>query len=195
MKAMSVEKDIKKEVNELLENEIGEEGFEEYLQMKINEFSCLSRDAGVERPGQFPDGRRTSSHLVFPILVHDGFSELMPQVIGLVFTGLAGKTVFFGCSAKDLEDNLMSKFDELLTFEGLPTSVNWDPIDVFLSSKHGLILLPSDVIYARAYGWRDLMEKVRTGERTSNYLVVSKMGRMALVSDTQKEAFKKIKMS
>ena len=184
---------IEKEVKEDRKIELNEDNFEEYLQMRINELSCLSREAGIVRPGQLPDGRRTNSVLVFPILAHTGSPNFMPRVIGLVFTGLAGKSVYFGDGKLDLEEDLITTMNELLEFEGMPPSVNWSPIEVFLESNYGIILLPADVLYAREHGWHELMKKVRSGERTSNRLVVSMMGRMALVSDSQKAAFKQLK--
>lgn len=169
--------------------------WEDALQAQINELSCLAEEVGVVRPGKI-GSRRTKSRLVYPVVIHDAKHCPYPTVIGLVFTGLAGKTLFFGMGKMDLPQELRSHIDSILNFEGMLTSVHWDAatvIDVFLETRTAVILLPEDVFFARQNGLVKLMELVKSGERSTNRLVVKTMGRMAISMKKQKSAFIQLK--
>ena len=165
--------------------------WENALQSQINELSCLAEEMGIVRPGKI-GSRRTKSKLIYPILTFDAIHCPYPTVIGLVFTGLAGKTLFFGMGKMELPLELSTYLDSILRFEGMLTNVHWDAatvIDLFLETRTTIILLPEDVLFAREYGLMKLMQQVKRGERPTNRLVVKKMGRMALGMETQKSAF------
>lgn len=169
--------------------------WENILQSQINELSCLAEEMGIVRPGKI-GSRRTKSKLIYPIITFDAIHCPYPTVIGLVFTGLAGKTLFFGMGKMELPLELRTYLDSILCFEGMLTNVHWDAatvIDLFLESRTTIILLPEDILFAREYGLMKLMQQVKRGERSTNRLVVNKMGRMALGMEHQKSAFIQLK--
>ena len=180
-------------VDHAFEIEVGENDWESIIQMQVNELSCILEKEGIERPGQFANGRRTSSHLVYPIVAYDAERCPYPTVLGLVLTGLAGKTLFFGMGIKGLSVGLVDYMNELLELEGMPVGVQWNPADVFIEAKVATILLPDDILFARENGWIELMGQVREGKRSTNRLVVTKMGRMALMDKKQDIAYEELK--
>jgi len=179
-------------VDHAFEIEVGENDWESIIQMQVNELSCILEKEGIERPGQFANGRRTSSHLVYPIVAYDAERCPYPTVLGLVLTGLAGKTLFFGMGIKGLSVGLVDYMNELLELEGMPVGVQWNPADVFIEAKVATILLPDDILFARENGWIEMMKQVREGKRSTHRLAVTKLGRMALAHDKQKSAYKKL---
>lgn len=172
--------------------EVNEDDWESIIQMQVNELSCILEEKGIQRPGQFTNGRRTSSKLVYPIVAYDAERCPCPTVLGLVLTGLGGKTLFFGMGMEGLSVELVDYMNELLEFEGMPTGVKWNPADVFIEAKVAAILLPDDVLFARENGWIEMMNQVREGKRSTHRLAVSKMGRMALAHEKQKRAYKEL---
>ncbi|PXY72083.1 MAG: hypothetical protein CXX81_29830 [Methanobacteriota archaeon] len=172
--------------------EVDEDDWESIIQMQVNELSCLVESEGIQRPGQFANGRRTSSHLVYPIVAYDAKRCPCPTVLGLVLTGLEGKTLFFGMKIKDLSVGLVDYMNDLLEFEGMPIGVQWNPADVFIEAKVATILLPDDILFARENGWIEMMSQVRDGKRSTHRLAVAKMGRMALAHEKQKRAYKEL---
>ena len=172
--------------------EIDENDWESIIQMQVNELSCILEKEGVQRPGKFANGQRTSSHLVYPIVAYDAERCPYPTVLGLVLTGLAGKTLFFGTGIRGLSVGLVDYMNELLEFEGMPIGIQWNPADVFIEAKVATILLPDDILFARENGWIEMMKQVRDGKRSTHRLVVDKMGRMALAHDKQKSAYKEL---
>jgi hypothetical protein len=173
--------------------EIDENDWESIIQIQVNELSCIVESEGIQRPGQLANGQRTSSHLVYPIIAYDAERCPYPTVLGLVLTGLAGKTLFFGMGTKGLSTGLLDYMNELLEFEGMPIGVQWNPADIFIEARIATILLPDDIIFARENGWIEMMSQVREGKRSTHRLVVAKMGRMALAHDKQKSAYKELK--
>ena len=113
--------------------------------------------------------------------------------MGLVLTGLRGRTVIYEIDREELPIGLADYMTELLEFEGMPTSIDWNPTDVFIEAKVATILLPEDILFARENGWRELMQQVRSGARTTHRLAVEKMGRMALADKKQSKAYKELK--
>jgi len=178
--------------NYAFEIEVNEDDWESIIQMQINELSCILENEGIQRPGKFANGRRTSSHLIYPIVAYDAERCPYPTVLGLVLTGLAGKTLFFGMGIKGLSIDLVDYMNDLLEFEGIPTGVEWNPADVFIEAKVASILLPDDILFARENGWVEMMSQVREGKRTTHRLAVAKLGRMALAHDKQKRAYKEL---
>jgi len=174
------------------EIKVDENDWESIIQMQVNELSCMLQKKGVKRPGQFANGRRTSSRLVYPIVAFDVERCPYPIVIGLVLTGLAGKTLLFGVEIKDLSVELKDYMNELLEFEGIPTGIRWNPVDVFIEARVATILLPDDVLFARENGWIEMMSQVREGKRSTHRLAVDKLGRMALAHEKQKRAYKEL---
>tara|TARA_B100001094_G_scaffold126879_1_gene122933 strand:- start:213 stop:794 length:582 start_codon:yes stop_codon:yes gene_type:complete len=170
--------------------------WEKDIQNQVNELSCLAQEQGVIRPGTFPNGRRTSSTIVYPILLYDEFHCPEPTVIGIVLTGLHGKSTLFGISKENLPSPLKLFLEEREKFEGMHPA-HWDGhvvVDLFLEAKSALILLPEDVFFARENGWVYLMNEVRKANRSTHRVLVSKMGRGALWCDKkQKSAFMKLK--
>jgi hypothetical protein len=181
-----------KEVGYTLENEVDEDDWESIIQMQVNELSCILESKGIQRPGQFENGLRTSSHLVYPIVAYDAERCPCPTVLGLVLTGLAGKTLFFGMGIKGLSAGMLDYMNELLEFEGMPIGVQWNPADVFIEAKVATILLPDDILFARENGWIEMMSQVREGKRSTHRLAVAKLGRMALAHEKQKRAYKEL---
>jgi len=175
-----------------LEIETNEDDWESIIQMQVNELSCRVESEGIQRPGQSATGRRTSSRLVYPIVAYDDERCPYPTVLGLVLTGLAGKTLFYGMKIKELSVGLVDYMEDLLDFEGMPTGVQWNPVEIFIEAKVATILLPDDILFARENGWIEMMNQVRDGKRSTHRLVVSKMGRMALTDEKQKRAYKKL---
>ena len=166
------------------------------LQLQINELSCLAENEGIQRPGIFSNGRRTSSKLIYPVLAYDAVHCPYPTVIGLILTGLQGKTIMVGLGKQELPLGLKTCLDEILEFEGMAVEVHWkaaDVADILLEARIATILLPEDVMFARQNGWVEMMALVRQGERSTHRLVVAKMGRMALAFEKQKKAYKKLK--
>lgn len=178
--------------NYAFEIEVNEDDWESIIQMQINELSCILEHEGIQRPGKFANGRRTSSHLIYPIVAYDAERCPYPTVLGLVLTGLAGKTLFFGMGIKGLSIDLVDYMNDLLEFEGIPTGVEWNPADVFIEAKVASILLPDDILFARENGWVEMMSQVREGKRTTHRLAVAKLGRMALAHDKQERAYKEL---
>jgi len=174
------------------EIEVDEDEWESIIQMQVNELSCILEKEGIQRPGQLANGRRTSSHLVYPIVAYDAERCPCPTVLGLVLTGLAGKTLFFGMGIKGLSVGLVDYMNELLVFEGMPIGVQWNPADVFIEAKVATILLPDDILFARENGWVEMMNQVREGKRSTHRLVVAKIGRMALAHEKQERAYKEL---
>ncbi|HIG20468.1 MAG TPA: hypothetical protein EYQ78_06865 [Candidatus Poseidoniales archaeon] len=183
----------KENVDFTSEVEVDEEDWESIIQMQVNELSCILEKKGIQRPGQFPNGQRTSSHLVYPIVAYDAERCPYPTVLGLVLTGLAGQTLFFGMGVKGLSVGLVDYMNELLEFEGMPIGVRWNPADVFIEARVAIILLPDDILFARENGWIEMMGQVREGKRSTHRLVVTKMGRMALMDEKQDRAYKELK--
>jgi hypothetical protein len=174
------------------EIEVNEDDWESIIQMQVNELSCILEMEGIQRPGQFPNGRRTSSNLVYPIVAYDAERCPCPAVLGLVLTGLEGKTLFFGMGIKGLSVGLVDYMNDLLEFEGMPIGIQWNPADVFIEAKVATILLPDDILFARENGWIEMMSQVRDGKRSTHRLAVAKMGRMALAHEKQKRAYKEL---
>ena len=186
------ENDGAESVDYAFEIEVNEDDWESIIQMQVNELSCILEEKGIQRPGQFTNGRRTSSKLVYPIVVYDAERCPCPTVLGLVLTGLAGKTLFFGMGMEGLSVELVDYMNELLEFEGMPIGVKWNPAEVFIEARVATILLPDDILFARANGWIEMMNQVREGKRSTHRLVVAKMGRMALAHEKQKRAYKEL---
>ena len=179
-------------VDYAFEIEVDENEWESIIQMQVNELSCILESKGIQRPGQFENGLRTSSHLVYPIVAYDAERCPCPTVLGLVLTGLAGKTLFFGMGIKGLSVGLVDYMNELLELEGMPVGVQWNPADVFIEAKVATILLPDDILFARENGWIEMMKQVREGKRSTHRLAVAKLGRMALAHEKQKRAYKEL---
>ena len=181
------------EVGYTFEVEVDEEDWEDIIQMQVNEMSCLAGVEGLQRPGRFANGRRTSSFLVYPIVAYDDERCPYPLVLGLVLTGLRGGTAIYEIDREQLPIGLADYMTELLEFQGMPTCVDWNPTDVFIEAKVATILLPDDVLFARENGWLELMAQVRSGARTTHRLAVEKMGRMALADKKQRKAYKELR--
>jgi hypothetical protein len=168
---------------------------EELIQAQVVHLSSAAEEQEIQRPGTFPCGRRTGSKLVFPIvhLGKDGIEN--PVLLGIVMTGLHGKSLIFGYQLEDLDGDLKEELEQLIEFEGLSERVNWPAdalADVLLDHRKALILLPNDVLYARENGWNQLFEDVKTGVRTTNRTAVRRMGRLILGSDRQVDAYNQI---
>ena len=181
-------------VEHAFEIEVDEDDWESIIQMQVNELSCILEKEGIQRPGQLANGRRTSSHLVYPIVAYDAERCPCPTVLGLVLTGLSGKTLFFGMGIKGLSVGLVDYMTDLLEFEGMPIGVQWNPADVFIEAKVATILLPDDILFARENGWIEMMSQVREGKRSTHRLAVAKLGRMALAHEKQKRAYKELEV-
>ncbi|RZD46835.1 MAG: hypothetical protein CXT68_05730 [Methanobacteriota archaeon] len=178
--------------NYAFEIEVNEDEWESIIQMQVNELSCILESENIQRPGKFTNGRRTSSHLVYPIVAYDAERCPYPTVLGLVLTGLAGKTLFFGTGIKGLSVGLVDYMNDLLEFEGMTIGIQWNPADVFIEAKVATILLPDDILFARENGWIEMMSQVREGKRSTHRLAVAKLGRMALAHEKQKRAYKEL---
>ena len=174
---------------------------EEYVQAQIIHLSSESIHQGIKRPGAFSNGRRTNSKLVFPIIYIGEQESSSPLVLGIVMTGLCGRSIIFGYSLLELNIEIQSEITELLEFEGFPVKssfgkpMNWEAktvVDVLLEYKRAFILLPNDVLYSRERGWNRLIEDVKTGVRSTNRTAINKLGRMALKSEKQRTAYKQI---
>ena len=177
------------------EEPISQRNIEQKIQAQVVHLSSAAEDQGIERPGTFTCGRRTGSKLVFPIVYigKDGVEN--PVVLGIVMTGLHGKSLIFGYRLEDLDGDPKEELDQLIEFEGLSERVNWPAdalADVLFDHRKALILLPNDVLYARENGWDQLFEEVRTGVRTTNRTGVRRMGRLILGSDRQVDAYNQI---
>ena len=174
---------------------------EEYVQAQIIHLSSESIHQGIKRPGAFSNGRRTNSKLVFPIIYIGEQESSSPLVLGIVMTGLGGRSIIFGYSLLELNVEIQSEITKLLEFEGFPVQssfgkpMNWEAktvVDVLLEYKRAFILLPNDVLYFRERGWNRLIEDVKTGVRSTNRTAINKLGRMALKSEKQRTAYKQI---
>jgi len=179
-----------------VENKLENEEWEYEIQMQVNEWSCAAQEEGILRPGKFTNGRRTSSKLVYPVVVCDETECGYPTVIGIVLTGLAGKSTFYGFKKEDLPEPLKTLLKHIEGFEHLPPEIQWDSnvvFDLFLEARYGLALLPEDVHFAREHGWAKLMSEVRCRNRSTHRVAVSKLGRLAMWSVAQKSAYSKLK--
>ena len=174
---------------------------EQCVQAQIIHLSSESEHQGIMRPGAFSNGRRTNSKLVFPIIYIGDQESSSPLVLGIVMTGLSGRSVIFGYSLLELNVEIQGEITKLLEFEGFPATsssgipMNWEAktvVDVLLEYKKALILLPNDVLFAREKGWNRLIEDVKTGVRSTNRTAVNKLGRMALKTEKQRSAYKQI---
>ena len=174
---------------------------EQCVQAQIIHLSSESEHQGIKRPGAFSNGRRTNSRLVFPIIYIGDQESSSPLVLGIVMTGLSGKSVIFGYSLLELNVEIQGEITKLLEFEGFPAKsssgkpINWEAktvVDVLLEYKKALILLPNDVLFSRKKGWNRLIEDVNTGVRSTNRTAVNKLGRMALKTEKQRSAYKQI---
>jgi hypothetical protein len=174
---------------------------EQCVQSQIIHLSSESEDQEIKRPGTFSNGRRTNSKLVYPIIYIGNQESSSPLVLGIVMTGLCGRSIIFGYSLLELNIEIQSEITELLEFEGFPVKssfgkpMNWEAktvVDVLLEYKKALILLPNDVLFARKKGWNRLIEDVKTGVRSTNRTAVNKLGRMALKTEKQRTAYKQI---
>ena len=177
------------------EEPISQRNIEQIIQAQVVHLSSAAEDQEIQRPGTFTCGSRTGSKLVFPIvyLSKDGVEN--PIVLGIVMTGLHGKSLIFGYQLEDLDGDLKKELEQLIDFEGLSERVNWPAdalADVLFDHRKALILLPDDVLYARENGWNQLFEEVRTGVRTTNRTGVRRMGRLILGSDRQVDAYNQI---
>tara|TARA_B100000767_G_C19605879_1_gene467689 strand:- start:126 stop:704 length:579 start_codon:yes stop_codon:yes gene_type:complete len=184
-----------KELNQKKDTEAVSQDWEKDIQNQVNELSCLAQEEGVIRPGKFPNGQRTCSKLVFPILLYDQFYCPEPTVIGIVLTGLHGKSTIYGTSKENLRSPLKAFIEEIETFEGMYPA-HWDGkvvVDLFLEKRVALILLPEDVFFARENGWMELMNEVRKANRSTHRVLVNKMGRCALIDKKQKSALMELK--
>ena len=174
---------------------------EQCVQAQIIHLSSESEHQEIKRPGAFSNGRRTNSKLVYPIIYIGDQETNGPLVLGIVMTGLSGRSVIFGYSLLELNVEIQREITNLLEFEGFPAKsssgkpMNWEAktvVDVLLEYKKALILLPDDVLFAREKGWNCLIEDVKTGVRSTNRTAVNKLGRMALKTEKQRSAFKQI---
>ena len=174
---------------------------EQCVQAQIIHLSSESEHQGIKRPGAFSNGRQTNSKLVFPIIYIGDQESSSPLVLGIVMTGLCGRSVIFGYSLLELNVEIQGEITKLLEFEGFPTKssfgkpMNWEAktvVDVLLEYKKALILLPNDVLFSREKGWNRLIEDVKTGVRSTNRTAINKLGRMALKSEKQRSAYKQI---
>ena len=174
---------------------------EQSVQAQIIHLSSESEHQEIKRPGAFSNGRRTNSKLVYPIIYIGDLEPNSPLVLGIVMTGLSGRSVIFGYSLLGLNVEIQREITKLLEFEGFPAKsssgipMNWEAktvVDVLLEYKKALILLPNDVLFAREKGWNRLIEDVKTGVRSTNRTAVNKLGRMALKTEKQRSAYKQI---
>ena len=174
---------------------------EQCVQAQIIHLSSESEHQEIKRPGAFSNGRRTNSKLVYPIIYIGEQETNGPLVLGIVMTGLSGRSVIFGYSLLELNVEIQREITDLLEFEGFPAKsssdmpMNWEAktvVDVLLEYKKGLILLPNDVLFAREKGWNRLIEDVNTGVRSTNRTAVNKLGRMVIKSEKQRRAYKQI---
>ena len=174
---------------------------EQCVQAQIIHLSSESEHQEIKRPGAFSNGRRTNSKLVYPIIYIGEQETNGPLVLGIVMTGLSGRSVIFGYSLLELNVEIQREITDLLEFEGFPAKsssdmpMNWEAktvVDVLLEYKKALILLPNDVLFAREKGWNRLIEDVNTGVRSTNRTAVNKLGRMVIKSEKQRRAYKQI---
>ena len=181
--------------SESKEEPISKSNIEQVIQAQVVHLSSAAEDQEIQRPGTFSCGRRTGSKLVFPIvyLSKDRVDNLV--VLGIVMTGLHGKSLIFGYQLEDLDGDLKKELEQLIDFEGLSERVNWPAdalADVLFDHRKALILLPNDVLFARENGWNQLFEDVKSGVRTTNRTAVRRMGRLILGSDRQVDAYNQI---
>jgi len=183
------------------EDSLFEINIEQCVQAQIVHLSSESEHQGIKRPGVHPNGRRTSSKLVYPIIYIGNPEPESPLVLGIVMTGWCGRSVIFGYSLLELNVEIQREIGEILDFEGFPAAstfgepMNWEAktvIDVLLEHKKALILLPNDVIFARENGWYRLIQDVKAGVRSTNRTAVAKLGRIALQSEKQRAAYQQI---
>ena len=174
---------------------------EQCVQAQIIHLSSESEHQEIKRPGAFSNGRRTNSKLVYPIIYIGEQETNGPLVLGIVMTGLSGRSVIFGYSLLELNVEIQREITDFLEFEGFPAKsssdmpMNWEAktvVDVLLEYKKALILLPNDVLFAREKGWNRLIEDVNTGVRSTNRTAVNKLGRMVIKSEKQRSAYKQI---
>ena len=180
-----------------------EANYEYEIQMQVNNWSALAQDQGIQRPGVLPNGRRTNSKLVYPILYVPTDDHQSKLVIGVVLTGYCGLSTVVGYSLQDLEPEVCEDVGNALEFEGFPSHsssdkpMDWEAktvVDVLLERRKALILLPADILFAREHGWESLFENVRQGTRSTNRTVVYKLGRAAIkFSEIQRKALTQLK--
>ncbi len=189
---------LKSNEDEVFDFEIN---IEQCIQAQIVHLSSESEHKNIKRPGVFSNGRRTNSKLVYPIIYIGEQESKSPLVLGIVMTGLCGRSVIFGYSLLELNVEMQREITDLLEFEGFPATdtfgmpMNWQAktvIDVLLEDKKALILLPNDVLFAREKGWNRLIGDVKAGVRPTNRTAVHKLGRMVLQSEKQRTAYKQI---
>jgi len=75
---------------------------EQCVQAQIIHLSSESEHQEIKRPGAFSNGRRTNSKLVYPIIYIGEQETNGPLVLGIVMTGLSGRSVIFGYSLLEL---------------------------------------------------------------------------------------------
>ena len=75
---------------------------EQCVQAQIIHLSSESEHQGINRPGAFSNGRRTNTKLVFHIIYIGDQEASSPLVLGIVMTGLCGRSVIFGYSLLEL---------------------------------------------------------------------------------------------
>ena len=183
-----------------MENEVNQEL---EIQVQVNNWTAIAQDRNIKRPGALPNGRRTNSKLVYPILYIPDNDNQSKMVIGIVLTGFAGMSTIVGHSLQDLETEVRHDVINSLEFEGFPSHsssdepMDWEAktvVDVLLEHRKALILLPADILFARQYGWGTLFDNVRRGTRSTNRTTVYKLGRAAIgFSDIQRKAHTQLK--
>jgi len=196
-------RDMSKESIKLNEEKVFdvEINIEESVQAQINHLCSEAEHQEIQRPGTFSNFSRTSSKLVYPIIYIGEKKSRSPLVLGIVMTGLCGRSAIFGYSLLELNVEIHQEITKLLEFEGFPVTstfgkpMDWEAktvVEVLLEFKKALILLPNDVLFAREKGWNRLIEGVKTGVRSTNRTAVNKLGRMAIKSEKQRFAYKQM---
>ena len=105
---------------------------EQCVQAQIVHLSSESEHQEIKRPGAFSNGRRTNSKLVYPIIYIGDKEPNTPLVLGIVMTGLSGRSVIFGYSLLELNVEIQREITSLLEFEGFPAKsssgkpMNWE---------------------------------------------------------------------
>ena len=94
-----------------------ESTIEQVIQAQVVHLSSAAEDQEIQRPGTFTCGRRTGSKLVFPIVYLGKGGVENPVVLGIVMTGLHGKSLIFGYRLEDLDGDLKEELDQLIEFE------------------------------------------------------------------------------
>ena len=98
------EQDMSKESSKSIENGVldFEINIEECVQAQIIHLSSEAEYQEIKRPGSFSNGKRTKSKLVYPIIYTGNQESKSPLVLGIVMTGLCGRSVIFGYSLLEL---------------------------------------------------------------------------------------------